>query len=246
MKILVAEDNHSNQVLIDVLMEHWGYESDIVSNGKDAVELAKINEGEYDLCLMDIDMPIMDGFEATKIIRRKVKYFPIMALTGNSRIEDKYLEVGVDDFLEKPYDHDKLYDKIEELTVKAVVLEREGDNIKITKEIPMNQEHLKELRELDERGLSKISLRGALTETILVVHKNVPQKISHDFIGEGKELSIFLDRSDDKPGECYLYRVNFFMNTRFLTKEKFDDLAQKEEETLKGCNAFAEKKKEEV
>lgn len=83
MRILIAEDDPAIQFLAKELMEHWGFDYDLVSNGQEAVEQAKINEGEYDLCLMDIDMPIMNGLEATKIIRRNLNYFPIMALTGN-------------------------------------------------------------------------------------------------------------------------------------------------------------------
>ena len=68
--------------------------------------------GAYDLCLMDIDMPIMDGLQATKIIRNELKYFPIMALTGNLGAKKRYLETGMDDFLEKPYSIDNLHGKI--------------------------------------------------------------------------------------------------------------------------------------
>ncbi len=68
--------------------------------------------GAYDLCLMDIDMPIMDGLQATKIIRNELKYFPIMALTGNLGAKKRYLETGMDDFLEKPYSIKNLHGKI--------------------------------------------------------------------------------------------------------------------------------------
>lgn len=83
--------------------------------------------------------------------------------------------------------------------------------------MPINAEHAKELRELEKLGLCKMSLRGALNEVTMVVHKNVPQKISHDFIGDNKQLSVFLDPSNERPGECYLYRLNFLLNTRFLS-----------------------------
>jgi CheY-like chemotaxis protein len=55
-------------------MNIWGHDYDIVSNGLEAVEYAKKNEGEYDLCLMDLEMPIMNGLQATKVIRRKMNY----------------------------------------------------------------------------------------------------------------------------------------------------------------------------
>ena len=112
MRILIAEDDQSFQLMIEKLMAKWGYEFDLASNGQEAVEQAKKNEGKYDICHMDIDMPVMNGFEATRAIRRKTKYLPIIAVSGNLSIEDKYSDIDMDDFLKKPYDFKDLHDKI--------------------------------------------------------------------------------------------------------------------------------------
>jgi CheY-like chemotaxis protein len=69
VKILIAEDNPTTQEFTGALMEDWEYEFDMASNGLEAVTLATAHEGQYDLCLMDMDMPIMNGWEAAKIIR---------------------------------------------------------------------------------------------------------------------------------------------------------------------------------
>ena len=69
--------------------------------GGGAVEQAVSNNGNYDLALMDIDMPEMDGCQATRAIRRKVRYFPIMALSGFAGIEGECAEAGMDDFITK-------------------------------------------------------------------------------------------------------------------------------------------------
>ncbi len=118
MNLLIAEDDPSNRIILFLLMEYWGYNSDIASNGKDIVKLAKANEEQYDLCIMDLDMPIMEGFEVTKIIRRQLKYLPILAITANAELRHTYMKTGIDDILEKPYKPDALYVKINELTVK--------------------------------------------------------------------------------------------------------------------------------
>ncbi len=118
MNLLIAEDDPSNRIILFLLMEYWGYNSDIVSNGKEAVILAKANEGQYDLCIMDINMPIMDGCKAAEIIHSREKHLPILAITSNAEHRHKYLKNGIDDILENPYIPDALYAKIKELTDK--------------------------------------------------------------------------------------------------------------------------------
>ena len=110
-KILVAEDNPNNQKLIELLLAKLGLTSVIVFNGEEVVEAYK--KSKFDLILMDINMPIMDGLTATNIIRDIQKdYYDIriIALTANSIAGDKekYLEQGMDDYLSKPIEYDKL------------------------------------------------------------------------------------------------------------------------------------------
>ncbi len=107
--ILLVEDNQINQEIIIGLLEGSGINLDTASNGKEAVELFKRNK--YELILMDIQMPIMDGYEATKIIREINKKIPIIALTANAMKEDKIKtkEVGMNEHLNKPIEVDKLY-----------------------------------------------------------------------------------------------------------------------------------------
>jgi len=103
-KILLAEDNSINQKLVKLLCEKKGWDITIVGNGKKAVEMAKQNE--FDLILMDISMPEMDGIEATKIIRKieKLKDVPIIAMTAHSMKGDRerFIKAGMDDYLSKP------------------------------------------------------------------------------------------------------------------------------------------------
>ena len=114
--VLVAEDVELNQYLVRHIMESWGFTVDVVSNGRDAVN--KIQENNYDLVLMDIQMPEMDGMEATRAIRQlsdPVKAaIPIVALTANALKGDseKYLAAGMNDFLPKPFNEQKLFQVI--------------------------------------------------------------------------------------------------------------------------------------
>ena len=244
MKILIAEDDPILQKLNSRLMGGWGYDFDMVSNGSEAVEFVKKNKGGYDLCLMDIDMPIMNGLEATRIIRQKVKYFPIMALSGNPEYREKCLEIGMDYFMVKPFCLDNLFAKLNELIVKFFKFEIKEKKYFITKEIPLDQKHAQELRELAKEGLCKMNLRGiGAHDVVVITHKNVPYKISQDFIANDDEVSIFLDRSEDKPAECHLYRSSCPMPTIYLAEEEYNKKRKREDELMKHCTEMVIKKK---
>ena len=116
--ILVAEDNEINALLMRSLLTRLGHHAVITTNGEEALEswlAAKSAGAPYDLVLMDIQMPQLDGIEATKRIRGLEaglpgRQTPILALTANTLVEDRYacFEAGMDGFLIKPLDREKL------------------------------------------------------------------------------------------------------------------------------------------
>ena len=113
LRILVAEDNNVNQQVIRGILGHLGHHVDIVADGREAVKA--LRQTPYDLVLMDIHMPEMDGVEATRLIRDlpgEVGALPIVALTASAMKGDreKYLAAGMTDYLSKPVDRDALVD----------------------------------------------------------------------------------------------------------------------------------------
>ncbi|HLP56097.1 MAG TPA: ATP-binding protein [Fluviicola sp.] len=113
IRVLVAEDNGLNQLLIKIQLKDFGFECDIAPNGKVAIE--KLRENQYDIVLMDIQMPEMNGFETTKYIRNELKSsIPIIALTADVTSPDlkKSKLSGMNDYLSKPIDDRLLYNKI--------------------------------------------------------------------------------------------------------------------------------------
>jgi CheY-like chemotaxis protein len=100
-KVLIAEDNDSNFILMTYILKKY-YQYDRARNGQEAVEMADKND--YDIVLMDIKMPIMDGLTATKAIKEKYPDLPVVALTANAFDSDRQLamEAGCNDFLSKP------------------------------------------------------------------------------------------------------------------------------------------------
>lgn len=111
-KILLVEDNTMNQFFAQKLLEGWGMKVDIANNGKEGVEM--FSRKHYDCILMDIQMPEMDGIQATKIIRLENKYIPIIALTALSVEEeaDNFKSAGMNDYITKPFEAEYLKKKL--------------------------------------------------------------------------------------------------------------------------------------
>lgn len=118
-RILLAEDNSVNLILITTILKKWGQHVDTAGNGLEAVEA--VHSIPYDLVLMDVQMPEMDGVEATKVIRAMPapkRDIPIIALTAHAMKGDreKYLAVGMNGYVTKPIDRAELADAIRRVT----------------------------------------------------------------------------------------------------------------------------------
>ncbi len=115
LKILVAEDNHVNQMLVAALLGKAGHRVEVVGNGLEAVQAVQVSP--YDLVFMDVQMPEMDGPTATKEIRQlpgDVRDIPIIALTANAMAghRDEYLAAGMNDYVSKPIEPTTLFEAI--------------------------------------------------------------------------------------------------------------------------------------
>ena len=163
--VLLAEDNPLNQQVAKAMLNKLGLQMVLANNGQEAVD--QVSAGNIDLVLMDCQMPVMDGYEATAAIRRLLEtrgeHFPIIALTANAMSDDrqKCLDAGMDDFLSKPYSLAQLQatltrwwpktnksekPEIESRTVKTVESGDIGDKSII------NMKNLDVFRELDPTG----------------------------------------------------------------------------------------------
>jgi len=116
IKVLLVEDIKLNQLLMKIILEDFKFQYDIADNGKIAIE--KLQTGTYDIILMDLQMPEMNGFEATEYIRNTMKSkIPIIALTADvTKVDvEKCKAIGMNDYVSKPLDERVLYTKIIEL-----------------------------------------------------------------------------------------------------------------------------------
>lgn len=116
MAVLVVDDNKVNQRVAALTLQKWNAKVDVADNAIMAFD--KLTEKKFDLVLMDVTMPDMDGFEATKFIRKKlppsISKIPIIAMTASALIGDreKCIAVGMDEYVSKPFNPEELYDKI--------------------------------------------------------------------------------------------------------------------------------------
>jgi signal transduction histidine kinase/CheY-like chemotaxis protein len=115
-RILLVEDNDFNRMLVVGLLKKWGFEVDIAENGR--IGLDKLRDNSYDVILMDLQMPELDGYQTTRIIRRELpepqRSTPIIAMTASAlkgEVE-KCLQTGMDDFVAKPFDKKVFYEKL--------------------------------------------------------------------------------------------------------------------------------------
>lgn len=130
-RILVVEDNQVNQRLIDFVLKKVNVTADLAANGQEAIALCKKNP-PYDLVIMDLQMPVMDGYETTLYMRRKMRLqMPIIAMTATALKEDqeKSAEVGMNDFMIKPFDFNDLYARLVRLLYRLEI-RKEGENEK--------------------------------------------------------------------------------------------------------------------
>jgi len=122
LRVLVVEDNPVNSLLLKKIFQKWSNIPDFARDGYEA--LAKVSVNTYDLILMDIHMPLLDGYETTLKIRelpdKDKSTVPIIALTASvsNNLSDKIREVGMNDYLSKPYNPKELYTKLREISLK--------------------------------------------------------------------------------------------------------------------------------
>lgn len=132
-RVLLVEDNKLNQVIANEFMKNWGLEVVIANHGGEAISILE-NEQQIDLVLMDLQMPVMDGYTATEIIRGNEKFrdLPIIALSAATSIEvrNKVVAVGMNDYISKPFEYQYLYKKIAEyITVSPITLPPQTEQI---------------------------------------------------------------------------------------------------------------------
>ncbi|MDR9499520.1 MAG: PAS domain-containing protein [Hydrogenovibrio sp.] len=173
--VLLVEDNQINQEVARERLEQIGLTVTLAENGKVAVELAQSQD--FDLILMDIQMPVMDGYQACLAIREFNKTTPIVALTAAATVEDrdKALKAGMDDHLSKPFSTDELQSLIGQ-HLKSATQKKQTTKVHL-----MNKENQPDLSPLDtQAGLEQLGGNHALYRKLL---KHFGEQLETDYRG---------------------------------------------------------------
>ena len=185
-RVLLAEDTIENQKLIALHMRKSGIEVTIVDDGKQAVEAAL--EKDFDLILMDMQMPVLDGLNAMRQLRQAGYAKPIVALTANTSQSDKEscLEAGADGFLSKPIDFGKFFEVMACYLVETA--EAEKNNQKNLEPIttPVNEDEDLELQAIFNSFLQKLpEMVGSIRQFAHEKNWEALQSVSHQLKGLG-------------------------------------------------------------
>lgn len=168
LRVLLVEDIDFNQQLVRNIMRHWNCQLDIAANGKIALDY--LNSKAYDVVLMDIQMPVMDGYEATQRIRSssepKIKNIPIIALTAHASYAeaDRCLQLGMNEYLSKPFRLNDLKTKILRVLGNYAPINPVSDNSTLNEDTLFDLTNLKEHAGEDTEFLTDI-LQEFLVDT---------------------------------------------------------------------------------
>ena len=247
VKILVVEDIPLNQLLMKTILDDLGFDRDIAENGKIAIEKLKINS--YDIILMDLQMPEMNGFEATEYIRNTMKSkIPIIALTADVTTVDlaKCKAIGMNDYVSKPVNEELLYNKIISLVRKPTSLivetkinqenQNKSKQDKIAKYINLNylNKHTKSnpalIMEMISLYLKQTpSLIDNMKQSLQNKDWNSLQAAAHKMIPSFSIMGIHIDF------ENMAKKVHEYANTQIQTENINDLVLQLEKVCMQAC-----------
>jgi CheY-like chemotaxis protein len=119
VKVLLVEDNEFNSIIASTFLHNWHAKVELAWNGKEALD--KVLVSDFDIVLMDLHMPVMNGYDAAKEIVLHKPNLPIVALTASAilSIKDKAIECGMKDYITKPFNPSELYEKIKKNVLSA-------------------------------------------------------------------------------------------------------------------------------
>ena len=168
-KILVVDDNEINRLIAATILKDFGVVSVEVEDGEEAVN--SFGKNDFDLILMDIQMPRLNGYETTKIIRKEFKsHIPIIALTANviKGESEKCKKAGMNDYLSKPFEEEQLLHVVSKWLEKSISVAKDDEGVK-------NENTLFDLKKLEEISSGNINFVNKMVKLFI---DKIPKEIS--------------------------------------------------------------------
>ncbi len=201
-KLLLVEDNTVNQRVASLILQKINCNIKIVKNGTEA--LRAVEENDFDIILMDCQMPVMDGFEATARIRARKDIkssIPIIALTANAIEGDKErcLAVGMDDYISKPIDQKEVLEKVLFWSFKRLAFVSSTEEVDLAEEEPIDMQRLRSIFDNDIDAIKNVleasmdSIGGNITKLLFAAEEKDVKKmkqIVHDVKGESLSMGL--------------------------------------------------------
>lgn len=238
--VLMCEDNEMNQKLMTEIFLGTKHKLTIANDGNEGLEM--LSKNNFDLILMDIQMPNLDGYQTTTIIRQELKLdIPIIAITAHSTIKEreKCLSIGMNDYISKPFKKEELFHKIENLAFLNTNTNFIEKNFTIKKIESVNSlEYLKEMSANDDDFLqemlstfvnlsaeNKNLLKESLNQKNFISVKKIAHKLKSSFSVIGADISILdffenLSSENEKLIETYLTRLEKQLNSIYIEIDK--------------------------
>ncbi|MBB1195120.1 hybrid sensor histidine kinase/response regulator [Flavobacterium sp. SOK18b] len=249
IKVLVVEDIALNQLLMKTVLDDFGFERDVAENGKIAIEMLK--DKAYDIILMDLQMPEMNGFEATEYIRIKMQsQIPIIALTADVTTVDldKCKAVGMNDYLAKPVDERLLYSKIVGI-LKKPKLEKLSAKLNENIDTTVKKIRCIDLVYLNQRTKSNPELMMEMIDLYLAQTPTLINTIKQSFAEQNwqllaaaahKMIPSFSIMGISTDFEDIAKRIQEFANSQEKLNEIDELVLQLEEICLQACGELEE------
>ncbi|MBK8667956.1 MAG: PAS domain S-box protein [Saprospiraceae bacterium] len=190
VRILLVEDNDMNRYIASQSLKHFGCDVLEALNGRDAIE--KLGRHKFDIILMDIQMPVMDGVEATRYIREHIsKSLPIIALTANAfkKDIDQYMSIGMNDYVTKPFEENILFNTLLNHVTRKLPSEKAGSD-------EAKKESLYNLQKLDEISRDDVSF---VHKMVIIFVEQTPLSIA--------EMKIALSNGDMETVSKIAHRI---------------------------------------
>ncbi|HNP45788.1 MAG TPA: PAS domain S-box protein [Panacibacter sp.] len=245
-KLLLAEDNEMNRIVANTILEQYGAVVDNAFNGNEAINM--LNAAKYDLVLMDVRMPEMDGLEATAFIRQNISTsLPVIALTANAlkQEQEKCLKAGMNDFLSKPFDEEDLVKMIAKWLGKEINLQGGRSNFTKDKSRPMyNLEKIKTISRGNTQFVKKM-LQIFITESISSVEQ-LRENYSLKDYAKIKSISHKMKPSVKNMGIEAITDDILFMENMEVNDENLKKLAVSLEKTVNVLTTVVEQLQEEL